>query len=202
MHISISITKKTIIAALLFIVGFVCLCSGIYSLYKQKHALSLDTLKESECRNGLYVTGNIDTYIGKKAVGSNQFTGTSVCFISHGKDYEFYTIPISNKHYIQLMIYDKDVLKKLENFSNGQGEAVYFEGKLIEPPLPFNYAWHENIEGLHTDDVIQSYVIKEIKFRSNKNKFYISIILIALAILIFLDDGGINGILTKNVIDT
>lgn len=63
MKYHISISKREIITAIIFIIGLILLFKGIHSYYKMNHALSLDNIDEHELRNGTYVTGDIDTYI-------------------------------------------------------------------------------------------------------------------------------------------
>lgn len=100
MKYHVFISKREILTGIIFIVGLIILFNGLHSTYKYNHALNLNTLKERELKEGAYVIGNIDTYVGKNLYGSNRFSGISISLITiSGKVYDFYTIPVGQKSY-------------------------------------------------------------------------------------------------------
>lgn len=201
MKVNINNSKKSIITIVIFIFGLILLFKGINSNYKYNHALSLENLSESECKEGVYVVGNIDSYVGFKPKGSNTFTGSSHGLVTYIKTYDFYTVPIVQGSYIRIMVSDKSTLSALKNFEEGKGESLYFEGEIIASPIDLNYKWYSSIEGFRAEDVIEPYVIKEINFESNKDIIYVGILLTVFSALLFFSDGGIKSIISKDTED-
>lgn len=192
MKYHVSITKREIFTAILLMIGLVLLFRGIHSSYKIHHALNLAELNEQTLKDGDYVVGNIDTYIGQIMYGSNRFDGVSITLITSGRAYNFYTIPTGQNSYICIMAYGESLLSQLKAFENGHGEKVYFEGIIVEPPTELNYDWYANVEGFDTDDLIDSFVIKETHFDGNKYVIYIGALLLVTAALMFFSAGGIK----------
>lgn len=198
MRYQISITKKNIITAILFVIGLLFLSNGILSYYKYHHAVPLEALNKQTCKKGIYVVGNINTYIGINLMGNNRFYGVSnSLIIPSGKTYDFYTIPIDQNAYIRVMVYDKTTKKKLEDFVDGQGEPFPFKGEIVDAPIEINDPWYARIEDFHTEDVIESFVIKEAKIEKKKNILYLGITLLFIAMLLFFDAGGFKNIIVK-----
>lgn len=197
MKYHVFIGKREILTAIIFIVGLIILFNGIHSTYKYNHALNLNTLEESELKKGAYVTGSIDSYVGKNLYGSNKFSGISVTFLTSGRAYDIYTIPIGQNSYICIMAYSKALLEQLEAFENGHGENAYFTGEIIVPQLDLNLEWHASIDGFHIEELINSYVIKEINPERNKRIIYVGVLLSAVAVLLFFSAGGIKNIVME-----
>ena len=198
MKYHLSITKREILTVIIFIMGLIFLCKGINSYFKYEHALTLENLEEGKLKKGRYVTGNIDSYIGQIMYGSGKFYGRSQGYITFGKTYEWYTIPVAHNSYIELMISDESVKESLDAFENGHGEGVYFEGVIVEPPIEPNYAWYSKVENFNTDDLITSYVVKEANLK-RKNTAYIGFLLLVLSALLFFDSGGLKDIVSEEV---
>ena len=190
MKYHVSISKREIFTAIILIVGFILLFKGIHSAYRYNHALNLETLNEHELKKGTYVIGDINSYVGQKLYGSNNFSGVSKTLISSGRAYNFYTIPTGSDSYICIMAYGESLLSQLKTFENGHGEAVYFEGIIVEPSTDLNYNWYANVEGFDADNLIDSFVIKEAHFDGNKYVIYIGILLLVTAALLFFSAGG------------
>lgn len=201
MKYHVFITKREILTSIIFIVGLIILFNGIHSTYKYNHALNLNTLEEYELKEGAYVIGNIDTYVGKKLYGSNNFSGVSITSVIYGKAYNFYTIPVGQKSYICIMVYSKSLLEQLEAFENGHGENIYFEGEVIEPLTDLNLNWYTQIEGFRTEDLINSFVIRETNFGRNKHIIYTGALLLVMAALLFFSAGGIKNLVMKETED-
>ena len=201
MKYHIFITKRETLTAILLMIGLVFLFKGIHSYYKIHHTLNLENLNEHMLKDGDYVIGNIDTYIGQELYGSNKFSGVSITFSTSGKTYNFYTIPFGQDSYICIMAYSKSLLSQLEAFENGHGEDVYFEGLIVESPTDLNYNWYTNVEGFNTEDLIDSFVIRETDFERNKdiNKhiIYAGVLLLAIAALLFFGAGGFKNFVMK-----
>ena len=202
MKYHVSISKREIFTAILLVIGLVLLFRGIHSSYKIHHALSLEDLNEQTLKNRDYVAGTIDNYIGQIMYGSNRFDGVSQTLITSGRAYNFYTIPTGQNSYICIMAYGESILSQLKAFENGHGEAVYFEGIIIEPPTDLNYNWYANVEGFNTEDLIDSFVIKETNFDGNKYVIYIGALLLVTAALMFFSAGGIKNFVMEETENT
>ncbi len=201
MKYHISISKREIITAIILVMGFTLLFKGLHSYYKINHALRLEDLDEHALKNGTYVTGDIDTYIGKTMYGSGKFSGLSQSHTTSGKTYNFYTIPIGQKSYICIMAYSRSLLKQLEAFENGHGN-VYFEGIIVAPITDLNYAWYTTIEGFDTRNLIDAFVITEANFDRSKDLVYCGVILLFIAALLFFSAGGIKSFVMEDTART
>lgn len=198
MKYHIFITKKEILTAILFIVGMIFLGKGLHAAYQYHSALDLNTMQEHDLKEGAYVTGNIDTYIGKRMYGSNKFSGMSQGYLNLvGKSYDVYTIPVGKESYLCIMAHSKSLLNQLEAFEEGHGEAVSFEGKIIEPPIDINLAWYESMDGFRMESLITSFVIVEKDFGKIKDRIYIGILLLVVAAIRFFGAGGIKNVVME-----
>ncbi len=202
MKYHVFISKREILMSIIFIVGLIILFNGLHSTYKYNHALNLNTLKEHDLKEGAYVIGSIDTYVGKNLYGNNQFSGVSISLITiSGKVYDFYTIPVGQKSYICIMANGESLLGQLEAFENGHGENIYFEGEVIEPPIDLNLDWYSQIDGFRTEDLINSFVLKETNFGKNKYIIYTGVLLLCMAALLFFSAGGIKNFVMEETED-
>lgn len=201
MKYHVSISKREIFTAILLMIGLVLLFRGIHASYKIHHALNLEELNERTLKDGDYVSGNIDTYIGQIMYGSNKFSGVSQILTTSGRAYNVYTVPTGQNSYICIMAYGKSLLRQLQAFENGHGEAVHFEG-IIEPATDINYNWYALVEGFDTDDLIDSFVIKEVHFDGNKYVIYIGVLLLVTAALMFFSAGGLKNFVMEDAENT
>lgn len=201
MQYNVSITKRILLTAIMFIVGLGLTGVGISSYYKYNHALNLNTLDEQMLKDGKYITGNINTYIGGLMYGTNTFYGVSQTHLTFWKTYDYYTVPIEQDSYVVLLISDEAVKEQLAAFENGQGESVYFEGIVIEPPSTINYDWYEKVPDFDSEKVIGSYVIKEATLK-NTNIVIWGVLLLFLSILFFFFFGGSNSFISVETDET
>lgn len=198
MKYHVFITKKEILTAIFFIVGLIFLGKGLHAAYQYHHAIDLNTMQEYELKEGAYVIGNIDSYIGKHMYGSNKFSGLSQGYLNLvGKSYDFYTIPVGKESYLCIMVHSKSLLNQLEAFEEGHGEAVSFEGKIIEPPIDINLTWYETMDGFRMENLITSFVIVEKDFGKIKDRIYIGILLLVIAVIRFFGAGGIKNVVME-----
>ncbi len=198
MKYRVFVTEKEILTAILFIVGMIFLGKGLHAAYQYHNALDLNTVQEYELKEGAYVTGNIDSYIGQYMYGSNKFSGMSQGYLNvFGKSYDFYTVPVGKESYICIMAHSKSLTSQLEAFKDGHGEAILFEGKIIEPPVDINLAWYQSMDGFRMESLITSLVIVEKDFGKIKDTIYIGILLLAVAMIRFFSAGGLKNIVME-----
>lgn len=199
MKYHVFISKKEILTGILFIVGVLLFFHGIHSAYQCNQALNLNTLEAHELKEGIYVSGNIDTYIVKYFPENKKYLGVGQSYLNLlGKSYDFYTIPVGEKSYICIMASSQSLKEQLEAFEGGHGEAVYFEGEVSKPLIEINWAWYASIEGFRTEDLIGSFVIKETDFERNKDIIYIGVLFIAVAVLRFFSAGGMKSFMMED----
>lgn len=86
---------------------------------------------------------------------------------------------------------------QLEAFKDGHGEAILFEGKIIEPPVDINLAWYHSMDGFRMESLITSLVIVEKDFGKIKDTIYIGILLLAVAMIRFFSAGGIKNVVME-----
>lgn len=199
MKYHVSITKREAFTAIIFILGLALLFKGFHAAYKHSHALNLETLNEHALKEGDYVIGDIDTYIGQIIYGSNQFSGVSQTYLTYAKAYNFYTIPTEKDSYVCIVVYSDALMNQLEAFENGHGEEIHFEGVVVNPPTELNYNWYDYVDGFDTEDLVDSYVIKEANFGRNKFIIYWGILLLVIAALLFFGAGGIKNFVMIDV---
>ena len=195
MKYNVSISRRIVITAIIFIIGFIFLCIGISSYVKYNHALHLETLDEQMLKKGKYVIGDIDTYIEGITYGSNKYNGVNDIYLTARKTYNYYIVPIEQDSYVALLISDESVKEQLDAFEGGQGEDVYFEGIVIESPAELNYEWDENAEDFNLENLVDSFVIKESKLKK-KNETYLGILLLIVSVFVFLITGGSKDFVT------
>lgn len=201
MTYNVSISKRIVITAIIFIIGLIFLCIGISSYNKYNHALHLETLDEQMLKKGKYVIGNIDTYIEGITYESNRYNGVSEIHLTARKTYNYYTVPIEQDFYIALLISDESVKEQLDAFRDGHGEEVYFEGIVIDPPAELNYELDENAENFNPENLVDSFVIKEAKLKK-KNAAYLGILLLIVSVFVFFSTGGSKDFVTVETDET
>lgn len=202
MKYNVSISRRIVITAIIFIIGLIFLSIGISSFIKYNHALHLETLDEQMLKKGKYVIGNIDAYIEGITYGGNRYNGVSEIHLTARKTYDYYTVPIEQDSYITLRISDESVKEQLDTFEDGHGEEVYFEGIVIEPPTELNYEWFENnIEDFNPENLVDSFVIKEAKLKK-KNAAFLGILLIIVSVFVFFSTGGSKDFVTVETDET
>lgn len=199
MKYHISITKREVFTAIIFILGLTLLFKGLHAAYKHSHALNLETLNEHTIKEGDYVVGDIDTYIGQIMYGSNQFSGISQTYLTYTKAYNFYTVPAGKDSYVCIIAYSESLMNDLKAFENGHGEGIHFEGIVVDSPTEINYNWYAYIDGFDIDDLIDSYAIKETDFGKNKFIIYWGILLLIIAALLFFGAGGVKNFVMVDV---
>lgn len=206
MRTKIQIGKELIIFITFLLLGSFCLFYGLSILQKERNTIQLETLHKEDCTAGLFVVGNIDSYIGKNIMnlGNGSYSGVSQTLLTGGKEYNFYTIPMDDNYYICVMVSDKNTIEALENFSYGKGNNVYFEGKIIKSPVELNYEWYNGIEEFEstgTDNIISEYVIVETNIKEMEKMIYIGLFFLIISFVQFKFMGGFSSIIsTENII--
>ena len=193
MKYNVSISRRIVLTAIIFIIGLIFLCIGISSYIKYNHALHLETLDEQMLKKGKDVVGNIDTYI--EGITYGKYNGVREIHLTARKTYDYYIVPIEQDSYISLLISDESVKEQLDAFEGGHGEDVYFEGIVIESPTELNSEWDENAEDFNPENLVDSFVIKESKLKK-KNETYLGILLLIVSVFVFLITGGSKDFVT------
>lgn len=192
MRISYEIPKSAVVSVLLLLLGAFFLTKGFGTFYRYQHASALSDLNQSSCREGRYVSGEIESCLVKKMAGSERYEGESGVMLTGGKEYRFYTIPVSDGRYIRIMVRNKETKRALQSLIKEERETVSFTGVLVVPSWEMSLRWYEDIPGFHTEELIQEYVLQEIDLAGSKNRMIIGGILLFLASLLYWQSGGIE----------
>lgn len=194
MRVSYEIPKSAAVSILLFCIGLYLLMGGAEILCRSHHASALSKLNREECREGSYVSGEIDACLTKKvpAAASDKYSGESGVFMAAGKAYRFYTIPVADDGYIQIMIWRKETIKAMGELIKGERETIPFAGVIAAQPQTSILGWYEDIPGFRTENLIQEYVVREIDRTGVRNRMIIGGIVLFLAVLLYLQSGGIR----------
>lgn len=197
MKTSYEISKPVIFSIVLLILGMYFVSKGSYAFYNYRHACRLSELDVSVCENGKYAVGEIDTYVVREIGGTHKYYGNSHVLLDFGKEYHFYTIPVADNQYIQIMASKKATREALKNFVEGQGEPVTFVGVITTPVIEVSLDWYQAIPGFPPDRVIQSYVLKEVNLESSKNQILMGAIILFISLLLYWQCGGIRRTVSK-----
>lgn len=177
------ISKTTIFSGILLIAGLLLCAAGVRAFRNCAHVRELGGLDETDCREGVYVSGTIDSYLVVKSdtLGNARYSGQSETYLTFSDEYDVYTVPVSGDHFIRVMVKEKDTLDALENFRQGKGSAVSFEGILV-PADALNEAWYARIEGFDTDAVIGAFAVRQTDLSARKKCLYPGMALLFAAI--------------------
>lgn len=184
MNIKIHYYKKDLIGFISLIAGIYFLISGTINFVKYYNVVSIDMLGEEQCKKGTYVNGYITEYVAKnvsETVNGN-YTGVS-CTYLNGLEYDFYTIPIKDNKYIQVMVSDRETKKRLEEFNAGCG-SVSFEGEIVATTISPNLKWYEGGISTHAvkeDNLLLEVVIRQSGIKDKSKAFFPGISLLLLA---------------------
>lgn len=195
MKYNVSITKRLIITAIIFIVGLVFLLIGTRSYYRYNHALDLETLDEQMMKEGGYIIGNFNTYIEGAAYENNQYYNVNQTHLTTWDTYDYYTVPVGEDSYVVLLISDETLKEQLNAYENGRGKPVHFEGIIIEPPTELNDEWYKNAEDFNPENLIDSFVVKEAAL-IQRNATVLGIVLLLLSAFVFVISGGSKSIVS------
>ena len=105
MRVSYEIPQSVVFSTLLSFVGVFLPGKSVSAWFRCEYASALSELNREECREGNYVSGEIDAY-----------------------EYHFYTIPIADGRYMQIMIWKKESLRAMEELIKGGRETLSFAG--------------------------------------------------------------------------
>ena len=195
MKYNVSFTKRIILTVIMFIIGVIFLSVGLRSYYKYSHALHLETLNREDLTIGKYIVGNIDTYIEGIQYENNIYHDINQVHRTGWKTYDYYAMPIEEDAYITLLIADESAKAQLDAYEDGHGEAVYFEGIIIEPSKQLNYELDETIEDFDPENFIDSFAIQETKL-NYKNSMIWGILLLVFSIFLYFISGGSNSFIS------
>lgn len=201
----IHINFKLIVIIVLLIVGAYFIKNGVNDMSDCDNAISLEKLKESDIKDGVYVSGYIEKYVVRTEMINDKEVKTAVSqtLIDYKCESDIYTLPFETDKYIQLMVRSKEAKKNLNNMLEQSGGKVYFEGIIVKRNIGVNEAWFgavskEEYPGIN--DIISEYYIREV----DKNEFWNDIrwgaICVVIAVLLFVDSGGFDSLIEKDEI--
>ena len=84
--------------------------------------------------------------------------------------------------------------KQLENFQQGFGTGVHFEGELVDYIGPINEQWLQNVatEEFSTDKLISVYTLKQVQFESKEQVVLLGFVCLFLAVLYYMVIGSVR----------
>lgn len=100
MQITVEWNKKTAAVVLFLALGVFFVLTGARALYQQKSATPLSAFGRETGAGGC-VTGYVDSYvtITVKNLGNGRRFGVSQTYLAGGREYDFYTVPVSDGQY-------------------------------------------------------------------------------------------------------
>jgi len=190
MNIKIDIGKKTIFGFVILFLGIFFSVSGGSAYFKYRNATDLNALYPQTCKEGTYVKGYIEEYIGKRFKTSRDpsYTGVSGEWLLGGKTASKYTIYLEQvDRYICCWVVEPDTKNVLSSFQKGKGKC-YIEGEIRRPMDEVNYAWYvptDDQELSHTvekEEIFADFIIFECDIKSNSNVFVTGILFLLIAL--------------------
>lgn len=201
----IHINLKLIAIILLLITGSFFLINNAGDMTDCENAVSFEDLKESDIKDGTYVSGYIDKYVVRTEMINDKPVKSAISqtVIDFQCDSDMYTIPFQDNKYIQLMARSKKAKNNLANMLDEPSEKAYFEGIIVKRSIGINEAWYGAVDkrtypGIN--NIISDYYIREVDKGAFWNGIRIGAILVLLAILMFVDGGGFEGLIEETEI--
>ena len=188
---TIEIPRLLMISIMLFVVSLLLIITKGYDLYNYNHPYDLNELNQTNMKQGKYVNCNIDSYLVKK-ISPSSYNGQSETFVTFGKEYNTYTIPMDEDDYIRIMIYNKNITETLESFSRGKGETVTVKGVLVNAESIGDDSWYKDIENFNINSVIQDFAIQEKTDEGIKNVLILGVMLLVLSVFLCWKSGGVK----------
>lgn len=206
MRTRIHVTTMFIIVIALFGCGIFCTYKGIRMRYNYNNAIALEDLRETDIEEGVYVKGYIDSYVAKdiSSGSDHNMVGCSQTYIIFVNEYEIYTIGMKDNGYIQVMTGVQETKDKLARLYKGNGESIYFEGKIVESPVDIEYDWYDGVDESvypNIDNIVSEFIIEEINAENIERMLYTGITLIVLSVMIYVYSGGIKSGIGKECVE-
>ena len=201
----IQINLKLIVIALLLLVGACFMIVGASKLSKCEKAISFAELSKSDLKDGDYVCGYIERYVVRTEMINDNVVKTAVSqtLIDFQGEGDIYTLPIQGDNYIQLMARSSEAKEKLQNMLEDTNEKTYFEGVIVKRDIGVNDAWYGAVDDKvypGINNIISEYFIREVNKDDFWNNLRMGAILAVLAILLFIDGGGFEGLVEETEI--
>lgn len=190
----IVLEKRQITVILLIILGFLFFTDGVRDRYNVKTVTPIENITAENIRKGKYVSGPITQYAGfvPESLASGEFRGVSITFLNAAfREIDFYTVRLSDGHYITVMVENRGTKYALETYEKGIGNSAYIEGVITTPLTFLNYEWLETALGKNGREeveelVLPQYAIKQIDFAEEGKGVYYGFGCILTAAIIFL----------------
>lgn len=184
MKTTVYITKKLAFAVLFLMIGVYCTLYGIITVYREYRCIPLEDLSMKNYRKGAYVAGTIDSCVTNVVDGKAM--GESVGYITMVGIFHCYTIPMTDSHYIRIMLPDEHKVHALDDLIAGNGEGVYVEGQILKEMVEPNYLFYEHCEQIKNpqEEVVDGYEIRQISFSNRRNVLYFGIGMTAVMIFV------------------
>ncbi len=156
------------------VIGCMFLFTGISEQRKYSKAISLSELDADHYKYGDYIVSDISYFLKKEAgnYSSGNYTGICEEYITFGKSYDVYTVPIKNNAYVRIMAADSETKRLLESACKNENEIIHFEGKIIKPPLTINYKWYEEISDVNISSIVPDFVVQQTQVKNMLNMIY------------------------------
>ena len=201
----INISLKLIAIIVLLIIGSIYLVNGAGDISDCEDAVAFENLKSSDIKDGTYVCGYIDKYVVRTEMINDEEVRSAVSktLIDYKCESDIYTIPFETNKYIQLMARSEDAKKSLDNMLTNFSEKAYFEGVIVKREIGVNEAWFGAVDkddypGINS--IISDYYIREVDRNEFWNDIRLGAILVVVAILLFVDGGGLDSLIEKDEI--
>lgn len=167
MRTNIYFSKTIFLALFMLALGILLVYVGEKSTEAYEGAIELSELTTEDCVDGQYVKGTIDSYLVKTfsdPLGTSQ-SGQSNSELTLLVRFDTYTVPMADKKYLQVELYNRAKVNALEDFQEGRGTGVEFEGVIVLEEIA-NPEWYDGIEDFDTKRLIKDVVLKERDIKS------------------------------------
>lgn len=198
----VHISLKLIIIILMTIVGGYFCIKGAMDLSGLNKAIEFNDLKESDIKDGTYVRGYVEKFVIRTQTVNDEEVRSAVSqtLIDYQCESDIYTIPVKEDKYIQLMARSERAKEDLNSMLEATNEKAYFEGIVVKRNIEVNKPWYGAVDkrlypGIN--DIISEYYVREIDKNDFWNDIKLGSLLVAIAVLLFIDGGGFEGLVEE-----
>lgn len=198
----VSMSVKTIVCVIFILLGAFFAVKWGTDWRDAYHPATLSGLSAEGIHNGMYITCDISEIVSYRLYESEvrntaNFSGAILY------EYDYYVVPLYDGNYIEIAVYDLDVLDTLDSYVNGKGQPVSFLGKVGKKHVSYNSVFYQ-AAGISKNNVITGLEIMQETPTVAQNKCLIAIAVVVASIIgfansfkvVYLEEEILNNITT------
>lgn len=175
-----SFTIRTVVFAILVIVGLVTVVIHVAELVKFSGRAAVNSYTEENIKPNHYYSIDVsDVYIKSQSL----FNEAEVVLSEHIgflRNYKLVAVSVGDGKYMECLVSSNDMIRKLEAIAEGNKESgVVYIGKSVKKTFYEN--WYEDIPDIDANNIIQTYSLRLVTAREIRTPLFIGIYMILIA---------------------